>query len=101
MRTQYLQGMQRSTCPHGVQGVECSNHSVPTNKINDLGDRLCIQTALYIIHRIISVLFLWPIRQRFYQPNLHEFNGLSVDNLALEATVSSSPRIHANHLRIE
>jgi len=21
---------------HGVQGVECSNHSVPTNKINGL-----------------------------------------------------------------
>jgi hypothetical protein len=25
---------------HGVQGVVCSNHTVPTNKIKDLGQLL-------------------------------------------------------------
>ena len=30
MKSAYLQGF-RAACTHGVQGVECSNHSVPTN----------------------------------------------------------------------
>jgi hypothetical protein len=33
---------------HGVQGVECSNHSVPTNRIKDLQQKLYASTALDI-----------------------------------------------------
>lgn len=34
---------------HGVQGVGCSNHLAPTNRINDLRRKLYVYAALYII----------------------------------------------------
>jgi hypothetical protein len=34
--TCYWRGFQADAFPHGVQGVVCSNHTVPTKKIKDL-----------------------------------------------------------------
>jgi hypothetical protein len=46
---------------HGVQGIGGSNPLVPTNRINELGSKLYVTTAMYIRQNIICAFAASPV----------------------------------------